>query len=290
MLDALTARQSGVGGGVVGVDDGAGGCVVCDEALERFAVYLIDDFRPDLIRLAVLDAGDEALGDLVNAAAARQLLTLTAVHVLRLAADECFVRLNWSLKLHPPAGERFAETVRQVPRRPLRDVQLAVQLHAADALQVRRHEVDGDGPSLESELAALEHSAGPDAEPFPAAFLAAAVRHRLVLRADQDALRSAVVAADASRPAGADEPRLGGGVVGEQLEKVDQADAVSVATARCLLTHEYSIVPTSARVNNKMGTFRYNPPRETAGHGTQFTYRPEKPAEFTSDRSPCSTV
>ena len=117
------------------------------------------------------------------------------VLVAFLAADIGLVHLHRAreqalLRLPAPA-----DAMRQMPGRLLRDAQVAVQLHARDALQRGGQQVDRDGPHLVAQLAVRHHAAGAHREALVAA--AAAVGHGGMGRAGEH------VAGIGGRPASA---------------------------------------------------------------------------------------
>ena len=113
--------------------------------------------RGDLARHAVADASYRGP---VYPAAARQLPALACLHVAGLAADVGLVHCHGAVQHHlGVVTECFAQPVEQMPRRCLPHPEVAVQFHAPDAHDVRRHRVDGDSPSPQAELGAVHNCA-----------------------------------------------------------------------------------------------------------------------------------
>ena len=213
------------------------------EPLQAGAGLAVGDGRADLLRLAVLGPDDDNL--------LRLLVPAVTVHVLVLAADVRLVNLDRAGESGIVSRDQGGpQPVREMPRALLRDTQLAVQLHRADTLEVHGHQVARDGPHLEAELAGLHDSPRPHAEALAAILLATAVRHRLVLRANQHVGGAAVVAGNAIGPASLDEPVLSSLVVREEPEQLDQADTVAVVTSGGFRRRHdvYSIVPNGSEV------------------------------------------
>ncbi len=55
-------------------------------------------------------------------------------------------------KVRAIAFKGLAQPHRQMPRAFLRDLKITVQLHRGDALERRRHEINGDGPNLKTQI------------------------------------------------------------------------------------------------------------------------------------------
>ena len=138
----------------------------------------------DPVRGAVLRAGHGGLAD-GAAARPREGLAPGVAHVGPLAShvglvhfDRAGERVALAVVL---VRKRLADAVRQEPGRLLGDVQVAVQLHAALALQRRGEQVDRQYPGAVAEGRALQGGPHPHAEPLAARTHPAAPRHRLVV-------------------------------------------------------------------------------------------------------------
>ncbi len=85
-------------------------------------------------------------------------------------------------------------------------------------------------PGPVAEVAGLHDGARLGREPLPT--VPAPERHRLVGGARLAPDRAAVVAADTIRPPLLDEPPFRGGVIGEHLEELDEAEPATVTPTR----------------------------------------------------------
>ena len=125
-----------------------------NETQKRFPVNGIDHPGRDLARFPVLRADRDrlALRSLPHTGLA-QLLPLRVRHVRPPAAEHRLVNLNRSLKGFPKfTRPRFPYTVQHEPGALLRHVDVAMQLHAADALQVGHLKVDSENPLTERQV------------------------------------------------------------------------------------------------------------------------------------------
>ena len=128
-----------------------------------------------------------------------------------------------------------------MPRRFLRDPQVAVQFHAGHTLEARNQQVDGNGPFLVAQVGRLHYCAAADAEALGALLLPATVGHGLVFGTRLHILRSAIGAVRSMRPAQRHEPRLRSPVVGEQAHHLEEGDSLSVIFAWRFLGHVGSL-------------------------------------------------
>ena len=146
--------------------------------------------------------------------------------------------------------EVLTDSVEEVPTRLLGDSQIPVQLHARDALQVRRHHVNRDHPSLAAERGTVHQAVRLDRE--IASAVAAAVRLRLASLALLDIVRSALWASNTIRPSLLDKPSFRRFVVWKHSEKLRYGQAVAVGLSRCpvcfLFPHDGSSLPKSRKV------------------------------------------
>ena len=161
-----------------------------------------------------------------------------------LAADERLIGLYRAYERRVLALPRFPDAVRQMPRRLLRDVEIAVQLHAGRALESGRQQVDGDGPHTVSEVAVCHRRPGLGREELAA--VAAAERHARVRCLGRHVDGAAVRATDlAVRPASLNDPLLGRFVGREHVHDGHERDAVAVVLAGCLACHNGTVVTVS---------------------------------------------
>lgn len=149
----------------------------------------------------------------MRSSAPRQGLAPGVAHVALAAAHVSLVHFDRTREqVAVSRRQGLADAVSHVPRGALRHVDIAVELHAAEALQVRRHEEQGVQPVQVSDVRRLHERIRLDGEELAAAALlalAAAVGHRRVLAAGLDVVMAAARAADSALPAMRDEPRLG---------------------------------------------------------------------------------
>ena len=144
VCDRVPVGEGRVRRGLVGVDDRIWGGVVLDEARQCRTVYPLDHRRPHAASGPVLDTRH---GHLVHSPTARELLPLRGVHVLGPAAHERLIGFD---RTSERAMERccpcLTDAVQHEPGRLLRDLEVAVELHARHALETGEAEVDGDDP------------------------------------------------------------------------------------------------------------------------------------------------
>ena len=123
------------------------------ERLKGGPVHRFDHSRAHAARGAVFDASDGDLADRPTASVEALALVLVAF----LAADERLVHLDRASELFALVIPCFAQAVREVPRGLLRDPEVAVELHAAHALEVRGEQVGRERPRLVPEVRAFHH-------------------------------------------------------------------------------------------------------------------------------------
>ena len=183
---------------VIGVDGGARIRVVGHEAVQGQLVRPLDHFCRHTIRGAVLGAHH---GSLAGRAATRERGPFRVAHVLALPAEVRLVNLDRSGILGPAVTAvlpRLADAMEHEPSGRLAHPDIAVQLHAADRLETRDFEVDGDRPLAERDTRVRERGPGADAEVAPA--VRAPVGHRLAGLSCRGVRRAALPAAPARRP------------------------------------------------------------------------------------------
>ena len=138
----LELRHYAIGDRLVRVKRRARHQTVADYTLQGRRIGLLDLPRRGPAGFPVLDARDRSLPD---GTAVGHLFPLRDGHVFSLAAEQRGVA----------AFERRPEPVRQMPCRRIGDLQVAVQIHAAYAFEVRRQQINGDGPVPIAEIRRL---------------------------------------------------------------------------------------------------------------------------------------
>ena len=162
--------------------------------------------------------------------AAPDVQPLAGVLVAFLAADERLVDLDRAGEDALVILERLVDAVAQVPGGLLRDPEVAPELHAGDALDAGRHQVDGERPLAEPEIRGLHDGSGLDREILPAR--PAPEWLRLARRARLHVVGIAARAPDAVRPADRDDPLLSGLIGRKHGRQIHQAEALSEALSR----------------------------------------------------------
>ena len=204
------------------------------EALQGLFVRRGDDLGRNLLG-GTIPGPDHSC--LAHRPAPGQLLALRVGHVATIAVHVRFVHFDRTLEQVAVARcVSLADAVRHVPGGALRDGNVPAQLHARNALEMRRREELGEQPVLIGEIGRFHEGASLDGEEPPASALlalAAAQRHRLVAGADLDAARTATRAANSVLPAMLDEPRLGCRVAGEQPEGLLVGDPLAISPLSC---------------------------------------------------------
>ena len=175
VLHRLVVLQAHVAAAVVGVRHRAGLAVRLDEALERDAIGALDNPGPHAVRMPILRTHHRRLAH----GATTGVLALAGVLVLLLAAHVRLVNLHRAIELLRRVAPRLADAVQHEPCGGLTHAQIAVQLHARHALQVRQAHVDRERPLPVRHLRALKRRAHLGAEIPPA--IPAPVGHLLVL-------------------------------------------------------------------------------------------------------------
>ena len=201
----------------VGVDQSVGFRVAMHEALEGRLVGRLDHLGLDLVRRAVLHADDRELA--VGGAYLLHAPLLSRVHIRGLTAYVVLIDLDRPAELVLAVVPRLADAVEHVPRGLLRDAQVAVELHGRHALEVRADLVERYSPLAERQVGALHNRIGLDAE--IASAVAAEEGHRLPALALVNRVAVAPRATDTVRPPLFDEPRLGGRLIAEVVDRVD---------------------------------------------------------------------
>ena len=236
VIDGLMVGEPLVAAVLVRVNLGSRLHLVKHELLEGQSVGALHHLGAHVVGVAVLHAHD---GGLAHGSTACAKL-LVAVLVLLLAAHVGLIDLD-------RAGEQAAfllpclpDPVRHEPCGFLANLQIPVQLHRGDALEVRDAEIDSVGPLLERHLGALEGGAGADGEEEVAG--PAAVGHGLLTRNRRSVLAVAAGATATSGPAFGFKPVAGGLLIGEHLAQLYQADPHSERFTGCFLFHHVSKV------------------------------------------------
>ena len=246
VLDRVPIGEGRVGLVLVGVDHRIGGGVSLDESSQGRPVYTLDHGRPNAASGAVLYA---RYSHLVSTTAASELLPLRGVHVLRPATHKRLIGLHWSSEPTRERGRpRLTNSVQHEPSRLLRDLEIAVELHARHALERREAQVDADSPLPQLDFRALHRRPGADAEVAPA--IRAPVGHPGVRRRAR-VHTAAVPAAAFARPQHILEPRDRGVLCGKHVRQVDKGEALAVTLSRCFsLRHDRNSLPKSTTVVN----------------------------------------
>ena len=147
-------------------------------------------------------------------------MLLEAVLVLFLAPDECLVDFYFTRKCWLLLIPRLTKSVRQVPRRLLRDAQVSMELDARNSLGVGVEEIDGNRPGLVAKIRAVHHGICLDREELVAA--TTTIWHLGVSGACLDVGVTAIGAGNTVRPALFDKPRFRGGIIGELSQKLGE--------------------------------------------------------------------
>ena len=229
VLHGRMVRQALVGAVLVRVDRRIQVRLAGDEPLQDRLGLVADWSGHNLVRIAVTHS---QYGSLASRPSPGVPL-LVPMLVAFLAADVGFVDLDrpgeGSLVVLP----RLANAMRQVSRGLLRDVHVAVQLHAGYALDPGREQVRRNRrPDLIAELGIGHDRSGANREALPAS--AATERHGRVRRSRLDSIRAAVRALRTIRPARPHDPTRSGFVVGEHPHHVDHREPLAVALAGIL--------------------------------------------------------
>ena len=161
---------------------------------------------------------------------------LDSLLVAFLAAEVGLVACNRPDAWVNPLVPGLVDAAGHVPGGGLPNAEVAMQLHARDALEAGREQVDGHGPSAVAELGAMHQSAGLGREVLAA--LAAAVGLGLAGGPGLDVGGAAGRAADAVGPEDRGEPVLGGVLVGEHTHQLGQCEALAMGSARVSLRHD----------------------------------------------------
>ena len=165
-------------------------------------------------------------------------LPLRLRQVLALAAHVGLIDLDGAGE--QPAGSlyRFADTVRQVPRGFLRDVQLPVQLYRRNALLAGSAQIDGERPFPQRQIRSRHYRPGADAKMLAA--IPAAPRHRPTAHDRRCAGRSAMRAMHAFRPALGLEPFPRRFLVRKHVGKLHQVDTFAICLPRSAMRGQNS--------------------------------------------------
>jgi len=135
-----------------------------------------------------------------------------------------------------PLVPGLVDAAGHVPGGGLPNAEVAMQLHARDALEAGREQVNGHGPSAVAELGVVHQGAGLGGKVVAA--LPAAVGLGLAGGPGLDVGGAAGRAADTVRPEDRREPALGGVLVGEQAHQFGQCDALAVGSAGISPRHD----------------------------------------------------
>lgn len=136
------------------------------EALQSGLVRPPDDLGADLVGGTILRPNHSGLADGPAAGSfVRELAALRVAHLLAPASEVGLVDLDRAdeaprLVIHP----HFAEPVQHEPCGLLSDLEIPVQLHRRDTLEVGGLEVDGEDPLAKRDLRAFERGTSPDGE------------------------------------------------------------------------------------------------------------------------------
>lgn len=224
--------------GFIGVDRRRFLGAIFDKRLQRLGVRAANDCCAHLLGLAILHPGDNRLSSCpATNPGFLPCLPLLVRHVLDLAADGRFVGFNRAgERLVDAAHEAFANALHHEPRSRLTDADFAVELHARSALDAGSHHVEGDCPILKPDLAGLHRRSLADGE--VGAAVLAAIRHGLAALDNRIPDGTAIRAVPfAVWPPLFFKPPLGGVVVREHFEKLDDGDSLPVRSSGCLVRH-----------------------------------------------------
>ena len=168
---------------VIGIDRGVLIAVVGHEALQGLLVSVFDHRGAHKVGVPVLCADHGHLPNRTTACVEAFRLVL----VLLLAADVCLVSLDWANeRFHRVVPPCLPNPVRQVPGGLLSNLELAVQLHARDTLDVGGQEVERDGPYPKPQVRTLHERSRLSREALAAVAAAVGLRFTGSHRGDVD--------------------------------------------------------------------------------------------------------
>lgn len=216
MLDDGVIVEALIAGVLIRVNHGVRGGVIQDKFLEHGLRGRVNHSGLDLVLAAALNADNRRFAHRASGPRnflAAVLVALFAAHV-RLVHFDGAVEGGSDLR-----GPGLADAMHQMPRMFLGNAQVAVHFHTGDAFEAGRHEVHGNDPLLQWQLAGLHGRVGFDGEVFAA--LRAPVRHRLGVGDGAGLFRSAPGAIPPGvAPAHVFKPLDGCGFVREELDEL----------------------------------------------------------------------